>query len=275
MTLETINHSEKAVNRITDDLKKENFEKFVTVYTEEIQELEDALIILANQKDIETVTGVWLDFLGKLIGEPRGGRNDEDYRASLKLKIAANTSDGTPDLIMSLARQYTNSTTVRLREGTTAWATLYVNGQTNIDSTFHKLIEDIKPVATRWILESDINNDSLDMAWEQVFQESIISNINAECGDFQIECAEVASECGDSAVKAVTTTTIGYYLPSVNPKNFLAWETVQTEVNSECGEPEMECGEQGAECGNNVIYTETDTIRPLRWEVTQDSIVQT
>lgn len=274
MTLETIDHSEKAVNRITDDLKKENFEKFVTVYTEEIQELEDALIVLANQKDIETVTGVWLDFLGKLVGETRGGRNDEDYRAALKLKIAANTSDGTPDLIMSLARQYTNSTTVRLREGSIAWATLYVNGQTNIDSTFHKLIEDIKPVATRWILESDINNDALDIAYEETVQESLLANINAECGDFQIECADEATECGDSAVKVVTTTNIGYYLPSVNSKNFLAWETVQTQVNSECGEPEMGCGEQGAECGNNITFTETDVIRPLRWEVTEGSLVQ-
>jgi len=274
MTLQTIDHTPKALSRITDDLKKENFEKFVSVYTEENQELEDALIILANQKDLDTVTGIWLDFLGKLIGEARGGKEDEAYRAALRFKIAANTSDGTPNKITSLVRSYTESDDVRIREGSIAWGTLYFNGQNNIDNTLHQLISDIKPVATRWILESDINNNALDIAWEEVIQNSILANVDASCGDFEVDCGEVVANCGDSELKGVFSTSLGYYPPSVNFKNFLAWEDVQTEVNSECGEPEMSCGEQGAECGNSIIYTETDVIRPLRWEVNENSFVQ-
>lgn len=273
MTLETIDHTEKALSRIIDDLKRDDFEKFVAVYTEEIQELEDALIDLADQKNLDVITGIWLDFLGKLIGEPRSGRTDEPYRSALRVKIAVNTSDGTPNKIISLVRQYTSSENVRLTEGTIAWATLFFNGTENIDQTLHQMVEEIKPAATRWILHSDIDDNSLDAAWEESVSEEVFANVAAECGDFEVECGEPGSECGDSILKPVTFFSVGYYLPSLNENDIFAWEDTQVQINAECGEPEVECGEQGAECGNNLIVTTVDAIRPLRWEVTENSLV--
>lgn len=273
MTLLNINHSDKAVGRVPDDLNKENFNKFVTVFTEEMQILEEALLILAEQKDINTVTGVWLEYLGKLIGEERKGRVDSEYRAALKLKISSNSADGTPDTISLLVKDYTSSDNVRLSEGSIAWGVLYFDGSINIDNTLHKLVEDIKPVGTKWILQSDEAQNALDMAWETAVNTSVQVNVAAECGDL-IECGDNPSECGDSALRTATTTTISLYPPTINPKNPLSWEAVHYTIGVECGDVQVECGEQGAECGNVRIIADVEDTRPLRWEVTENSLVQ-
>lgn len=213
-----------------------------------------------------------MDYLGKIIGESRLGRDDEDYRAALRVRVSINTATGTPDSVIDLVKGYTNSETVRLREGSIAWANLYLDGDINLDRTLYQMVQDIKPAATKWIINTDIEKNALDLVWEEAVTEALLANVSAECGDFSVQCGEEVAQCGNSLLKTVTTTSRGIYPPSLNENNSFAWEVEQITVAAQCGEPHMQCGEQGAECGNNFLFTTTDVERPLRWEVQVNSL---
>jgi hypothetical protein len=58
------------------------------------QELEDALWALGQATTIDGATGIWLDRLGALVGEERGGASDADYRGFIRARIRALRSSG-------------------------------------------------------------------------------------------------------------------------------------------------------------------------------------
>lgn len=67
---------------------------------------DDAAIDVIEARFLATATGVHLDFLGALVGEPRLGRDDATYRAAIGLRVRSNVSQSTiADLfaIMALA----------------------------------------------------------------------------------------------------------------------------------------------------------------------------
>ena len=233
--LEEINHPEKAIDRTVDALQKENFEKLVTIFTEASQEIEDTLLELALQKNIDIAEGVWLDYIGALLGIPRQGESDELYRGKLKVQIVVNTSDGTPTVIQQAVKAFTDATSVRLIEGSKASFTLFVDFLMNGREELFDLVQEIKPVGVQAIVHTDyrdVDLTALDLVWEQ-------------------------NEFGD------------IYPPSINPDpevNLLAWETDVTAFNAEAGEPFMEAGEPLAEAGEFSLNTTTDFQRPLRWE---------
>jgi hypothetical protein len=43
---------------------------------------------------IDFASGVWLDYLGEIVGEPRKGRLDADYRRYIRIRILVNRSEG-------------------------------------------------------------------------------------------------------------------------------------------------------------------------------------
>lgn len=59
-----------------------------------VQELEDAAWTLLTNMSVLVATGNLLDKLGKLVGEPRLGRSDGDYRVAIKLQIRTLRSRG-------------------------------------------------------------------------------------------------------------------------------------------------------------------------------------
>ena len=61
-----------------------------------IQPLEDAAFKMLAFFDIDAMEGVVLDVMGKIVGQPRtGGELDAPYRASLRARMAVNSSQGT------------------------------------------------------------------------------------------------------------------------------------------------------------------------------------
>ena len=162
-----IDHSEKGLDRIIQALKKENFEKYVDIFLQETQELEDTFISLGEQKSIDIAEGVWLDYIGKIVGESRNNRSDEVYREALKLRIGINRSDGTPNIMIDLVQQATNASSVRLGEGRPAWGVITTNGQENLGSSLWDLVDQIKPAGTFWLNHTDYQDNALQLAWEQ------------------------------------------------------------------------------------------------------------
>lgn len=167
MSIEVLNHIELAQSRPTSSLYEAvNFQKLIKVLINQAQEIEDALLLLAKQKDLSTVEGVWLDYIGKIVGENRKGRSDSAYRKALRLRIGVNSSDGTPDTISELVKLYTEADKITLVEGRWAWGQLIVSNPPSMDYESYLLKESLKPAATRLYLLSNISGTAFLPAWE-------------------------------------------------------------------------------------------------------------
>jgi hypothetical protein len=73
-------------------------------YLDQIQELEDATWEVLDARHVNTATGVHLDTLGAIVGQPRFTSDDDVYRSVIRAKIAANRSKGTTDSLINVVR---------------------------------------------------------------------------------------------------------------------------------------------------------------------------
>lgn len=69
-----------------------------------LQELEDAAVFLLSCMSIDGAFGDLLNKLGNIVGEPRLGRSDVDYRAGIRLRIRVNISSGRATDIIAVAQ---------------------------------------------------------------------------------------------------------------------------------------------------------------------------
>lgn len=61
-------------------------------------------VLPLRQLDLDNLSGVQLDIVGRIVGQPRRGQVDDTYRLWLKGRIAVNTSSGTTDEMLSLLK---------------------------------------------------------------------------------------------------------------------------------------------------------------------------
>ncbi len=66
----------------------------LTAILNRLQEAENAAWTLLTSMSIEAAANDLLDKIGKLVGEPRIGRSDDEYRAGVRLKVRSNISSG-------------------------------------------------------------------------------------------------------------------------------------------------------------------------------------
>lgn len=119
--------------------EKENWEKFIKVIIEPLQELEYVYEDLLLEVSLDTSEGAQLDQLGQIIGALRGSLNDEDYRELLKFVAALNKSAGEPEFLISALKQLTSATIVQLIEVFPAALFLYTNGTIIPDNLRQKM----------------------------------------------------------------------------------------------------------------------------------------
>jgi len=118
MTLtQTTTHIEGARSNFIDAFKgKPNIQALLDAYIQQVQEIENALFQLLENRTLETAVGVQLDNLGRLIGQARGELSDADYRILLRARILANKSNGTIDDIVEMLQIATSGSSVGLQE---------------------------------------------------------------------------------------------------------------------------------------------------------------
>jgi len=81
----------------------ENLNKFLGLFSQELQELEsDAIIPLLYERTLVRAEGVNLDNIGVGLSVPREGRSDEAYRAALRVSSLQRQSRGAIDEILEL-----------------------------------------------------------------------------------------------------------------------------------------------------------------------------
>lgn len=77
----------------------------LATYLRIFQDLENVTWDVINSRMVDTAVGAQLDMLGDLVGEPRKGRNDIDYRSAVRLRIRVNRSQGRAVDVIDVATQ--------------------------------------------------------------------------------------------------------------------------------------------------------------------------
>lgn len=96
MLQEIIDYAERAKARILSQYReKPKLVALVMTLASAVQEVEAALFDVIEQTAVGTAVGTWLDQLGSIVGEERGGVSDVLYRRYINARIAANGSEGT------------------------------------------------------------------------------------------------------------------------------------------------------------------------------------
>jgi hypothetical protein len=94
----------------------------------------DAAIVDAYEDalDVERAPGVWLDNLGRIMGEPRRGRGDYEHRRGLRVRVLVNRSSGTPAELARIARLHEEldaEAVVRVRREGPGSVVVYIDGE--------------------------------------------------------------------------------------------------------------------------------------------------
>jgi len=161
-----IDQIEQGFARNIDFLDKDNFNKLIQLFLEQVQEIELATLSIADQKNINTAIGVWLDYIGKIVGEARKSRTDAQYRLALLLKVASNNSDGTPNIIIDITKQQTGSTNSRIIDYFPASLFNVIQIDEGVDTTgLYNLIDNIKPAGVSVTTVNNINGDRFVPSW--------------------------------------------------------------------------------------------------------------
>jgi Protein of unknown function (DUF2612) len=142
-------HVARAQSLLIEQFKrKERIRALVAVYVAPLQELEDVFSDLYRLRDISSASGAQLDTLGEIVGQPREGRTDTEYRAAIRFRIQLNGSSGQPDTVSEALRFFTSATQVRLIEKFPGAVTLFTDG-TTIPSNLQAQMQALVPAAVR------------------------------------------------------------------------------------------------------------------------------
>lgn len=96
-------HENRALDRLLEQQKaKPVLAAVVGALSTQVQALENMFQSLLSARAITTATGDQLDGLGALVGEPRNGRTDTEFRIAIRARIAINRSSGTANEILGV-----------------------------------------------------------------------------------------------------------------------------------------------------------------------------
>jgi len=96
MTLERIvDHVGRAAeNMISQYHDKANINAVLASYADQCQKAEDMMWDVADSHLLDSATGNRLDTVGKIVGQPRKGSGDDQYRLYIRARIRVNRSNG-------------------------------------------------------------------------------------------------------------------------------------------------------------------------------------
>lgn len=105
-------HVDDALGRFTsqyDDMPV--MQGVARVFAERMQALEGSAYELLTQRWINTAQGEQLDRIGETVGEYRMAREDEAYRAAIKIRIGLNRGSGEPESVILVMNQLLENAT--------------------------------------------------------------------------------------------------------------------------------------------------------------------
>lgn len=160
-------HVDNAKGRLIRQYRQgSNVEDICGALVGPLQTSEDDLFGLYSMLDIDTMTGVNLDRIGAIIGQERGGYNDENYRTFLKARVKINNSTGTIDEIVELWNLFNPGETIEVREQFPAQIELLTTAErpsTDIENAIYNLMYESKQAGVRlvWIIPYTVEGDGI------------------------------------------------------------------------------------------------------------------
>lgn len=100
----------------------------VAALPNELAKLELTFDQLKNERFTDLAIGIQLDKIGKIVGETRRGRSDDEYRRAIRLRIFINISKGRPSDLIYALKESTQASVVQYMEAYPASVYLYTNG---------------------------------------------------------------------------------------------------------------------------------------------------
>lgn len=124
-------HADQGVAKFLEQFKdKAALDGLARSYLNRVQELEDAIWEVILIRGVDFSEGVNLDALGQIVGRPRLGLGDVDYRVALRAQIRINRSSGTPeDMIAVTGLSITAGESFTFAEAYPATVVIEVLGQ--------------------------------------------------------------------------------------------------------------------------------------------------
>ncbi|AUR91510.1 hypothetical protein NVP1161O_068 [Vibrio phage 1.161.O._10N.261.48.C5] len=283
MELQSIDHVEDGLTKFTSRLDQEEVKRFVTIFLERYQNVENSLLVLSNQKSIDLSEGIWLDYIGKLLNVPRNAASDEGYRIELRRKIVARSSNGTPNKIIQLVKEFTSSVVlenpnVMYREQNKAYAVLIVNSQTGIGRGLYNLVEQIRPAGVNLKILNDFNDNAFYPVYE--LEKSSGSTFQVTKDGTTYDNFQVTFDGLNFNEFDVFNKSEDFYQPSIkgNQNSFYYEEGSTFQVTKDGSNYEdFQTSDKFYELKDFKVvapYNEgyiPENIRPLVWEVTKDS----
>jgi len=142
-------HADQAVDRLTSQYEDAtNLKNLIRIYGDRFQGLEDVAYALLTERWLDGASGEQLDHLGDIVGEPRLGRTDTEYRSDIKVRVSLNTSSGEPESAITLVQQLTAATRVKLSEYYPAAVTISTDG-TTIPARLHQSVLSVIPAGVK------------------------------------------------------------------------------------------------------------------------------
>jgi hypothetical protein len=116
---------------------------------------------LITERSIDAGVGVQLDVIGRIVGEPRQGRSDEEYRPFLRARILVNRSSGLTEQIITIVSVVLgDDAAIELREEFPAAFTMVANNAIAVSpSAVISLLREAKAAAVRVLLEYTLVDD--------------------------------------------------------------------------------------------------------------------
>lgn len=149
-------HCADGTARIIEQYKrKPRIAAILCALLDEVQAAEDGLWELYTRRGVDSAFGAQLDVLGLIVGRPRGGMEDEDYRAWLKAQIRANRSAGSAsDILAVLLLIFGADADYEIREWWPATFTVTVHDELTISPrVLLAILQQAKSAGVRLVLE--------------------------------------------------------------------------------------------------------------------------
>ena len=117
----------EVINYLPDYLRKDNLVKFMTVFLDRLEALDNSFIQLAEYRLLVNAQGVVLDDIGTQMGLYRNGQSDDDFRTILLIRQAVAGKGGTRPQVEEALQNLFSATNWSLYKGTNYRIDLYAS----------------------------------------------------------------------------------------------------------------------------------------------------
>lgn len=136
-----------ALSRLTSQFDKSPLVRsFVQAMVTPLVTLETDADDLREKRWIDTAVGAQLDGCGAIVGVLRQGRSDEEYRSAIKFQVFVNTSNATPEEMITGLRTLTIPDDVQYIEQYPATAIFFTDGP-SVPTGIQPIMQSLAPAA--------------------------------------------------------------------------------------------------------------------------------